>query len=409
MLLMNTEDLNSLTLLGEKEKLFRDYLNSNCFEIDIDSTDHTDLEVLNESIKNNRVFLSGEFHGVEKNKSLELKFLKYFVENADVKYYLIETNYKDSLLLNKYLESGDESILVKVYEQYKGFFSFSKENYESWKELYKFNSSLSQDKRITVIGIDTTGSFKGSLEYAYSILPQKNEIPKEIKYVINGLRDIYLMTFKGKEKNDFDNYKFWIAYLISIDKYKNVYKKYFGKMFFNFYMISKNMITQSQRNLIVQKSKEIREQELYNNFLRIYSHFPKGNFYGHFGNAHISNPYNIVQSFSSRLNNNPDSPVKNKVISINTLYSKCKTIAPIDYKGKYKEFNVDLPNILHELFHKHFKYNMTLIKLNGDGTPFVFENLNKVEFLKEFTAENIQYCILIRNSEATTPINWNTI
>ncbi|WP_066496803.1 hypothetical protein [Abyssisolibacter fermentans] len=380
---------------GYNEKLFETfytYLSNNTYcQLKLDN----DLE-------NANIFLMGEFHGVACNARIEYDLLKYFVINAGVKYYVKELGYNDARKLNEYLRTGDESILKNLLKTYKNCYFATQENYKMWKAIYNFNKTLSNKNKIVVVGIDITDSSNEAIEYIYTCLPQK-KIPSQIKYVIDELKNIYC-CIKNKTKVSYDYYQFWSTYLISIDKYYDIYKQYFGSNFFDFYMISRNLIAKFKRRIDNLNAREIREQELYENFMIQYKYYLKGNFFGVLGNAHIANGYNCVESFASRLNNNPTSYVRGKVITLLSLYKNCKSMTP--YQGTYEKNNINSPMVINEIFNPFYKENEVLIKLNEKNTPFITKNMSqfKLPILKKFLTNNIQYCILMNGAEASSPL-----
>ncbi|AEY67465.1 hypothetical protein [Clostridium sp. BNL1100] len=393
---------NQFSLFEEDKLLFRQYICENSVAISVDD-EREDLNLFDDILKSCKVFLAGENHGVSINEKMKVKLLKYFVRNANVKYYLIETGYIDSIMLNRYLKTGDENILDSIYKSYSGYYIGSQEGYKAWKDIYTFNQTLPEDKKIEVIGIDSISDFHKSVEYIYSILPRNKVIPFEIQYVIEGLKKVYNI-FLNSQQLEFDQYTFWITYMQSIKIHRDIYKEYLKEDYFDFYMITKNLITIIKRKMNMEKSKEIREKALYDNFIDIYNERPCSNYFGQFGCAHVSNPYNIVESFASRLNNNVTSPVNNKVLSINYLYNNCKTMIPLhDGSGKYKTGNINLHILLKELFSEFFITEANLVRLIGKNTPFTNTLMNKSEFLEEFTTDNIQFCILFNGAKECTP------
>lgn len=101
--------------LSSKDMSEEKWLKKNSTSLDIkDNDDFSTFNILKEDLENNQVFLTGEYHKVNVNDDLDLKFLKYFKKEANIKYYLVETNYCNSIILNQYLKTGDKSCLDRL-------------------------------------------------------------------------------------------------------------------------------------------------------------------------------------------------------------------------------------------------------------------------------------------------------
>jgi hypothetical protein len=131
------------------------YLNNNNTMIDLaNSSNFSSFRMIDNYLSSKEIFLSGESHSVKINTSLELEFLKYFSQKAGVKYYLIEYGNSLAMIYNKYLQTGDDSYLKIAFDSLEGSLTWTKEEYEKWKNIYKYNLALPQDKKIMIIGVD---------------------------------------------------------------------------------------------------------------------------------------------------------------------------------------------------------------------------------------------------------------
>ena len=75
---------------------FINYLNNNYSQINLNNEDYSDLAILDKDLENKEIFLTGEVHGIKINADLHMKFLKYFKEKTDFKYYLSEVSYSNA-------------------------------------------------------------------------------------------------------------------------------------------------------------------------------------------------------------------------------------------------------------------------------------------------------------------------
>ncbi len=101
----------------------KDYLKDNYSGIYLrNAQDISDLNVLDNDIKEKEIFLTGETHANSANCKLKMKFLKYFKEKTNFKYLLCEYSYSEACYLNDYLKSGDVAILENIFKPIKGTF-----------------------------------------------------------------------------------------------------------------------------------------------------------------------------------------------------------------------------------------------------------------------------------------------
>ncbi|MPM24443.1 hypothetical protein SDC9_70925 [bioreactor metagenome] len=113
-----------------------------------------------------------------------------------------------------------------------------------------------------------------------------------------------------------------------------------------------------------------RDKLMYENFKTLYEHFPKGKYYGHFGTHHaFQEETGGIKFFASHLNK--DDQFKNKIYSINTLYTE-GVIARGGgigvQKGQFKSVRSELNKILESTYSD---YKVKLINLEKKKSPFL--------------------------------------
>ena len=378
------------------------YLSRNYSKLVLDGNDDfSSFKLLDKDLKKNEMFLTGEIHGTTMNTELELSFLKYLKEKANIKYYLSELSYSDAYFLNKYLDTGDENILKELFEELKDTPGCTKETYNKWIKVYEFNKALPNDKKIKVIGIDIEHQENIAIHCMYSLIP-KNESPKKIRPLIKKLQDVYEnngVTAKFAKDFSLDLKK-------DINENYDIYKEYLGEKFFDFNLINDNLCTSFKAYNDMTNFNKIRDMQMYENFINIYNNLPKGKFYGQFGNAHINqhNMYDDTYSLAS-LMNNKNSPVKGKVISIIYVYNSCKIFNPLNAQTIHTITTLKEDNI----FKSYLETNTTLFKLNGWNSPFdkglIWELLSPGGILtKGVTTDYYQYIVVVKNSQPMEPI-----
>lgn len=411
--------------LGSEEQKF---LYDNHSIIDIDKN-VPELDLLKSSLQENDVFLTGETHALVVNKKLQLQFIKYLNKEAGVRNILLENSYGFGEMINNYLDTGEEEILVKLYELcLSPVVVLNNEELSFWRNVYSYNKKLDKNKKLNFVGIDLENNVFVTIAYLISML-HDGDIPKKIKDNILSLRKLEELAEKNKkwqEKNGFENMLDGNIVteidevLRNLDKdmeiYNNIYKLYLGENYFSFNYSVKNRIrtiefydTNNQRQDKDEQYIE-RDQIIYDNFIALYNNLPKGKYYGQFGSAHIFQKSFVYHSklvgstyYSSigEILNNPNSPVKNKVISIKYFY-----VDSVGYDSPAKntvEIN-DLSQEGKELFSPFMKSDdVVLFRLIGGNSPFEnkliwLDNLKTKEPEGGITTDYYQYLILIKNS-----------
>ncbi|WP_138206712.1 erythromycin esterase family protein [Haloimpatiens lingqiaonensis] len=421
----------SLNLIGctkntTSEKAYKKYLSKNATSLDLkDNDDFSSFTLLDKDTKNDEIFLVGESHNIKTNYDIKWKLLKYFKDKTDFKYLLLEDTYVNSLYLNRYLQTGDESYLKKVYMP-------NKEDYEFWYKLYKYNSQLEKNDKIIAVGIDIT-SPSTSNDYLISVLESKKlseplnkhlDLLKSIKEQLNAFND---NNSSNEEFININKLKY-IKEKINItttEIYKNEqsYKNILGKDSFNFFMALNALrqgfdifdTTKKYKNLMDMQTEAHRlrrDSAMYENFKNVYNHLPEGKWFGDFGLHHVFQHPIVVNDpndtlgdlntkwFSSYINSG-DLRIKNKVLSISLLYDDCISA----YSGIISSYKKGQP------IDQHLKSNCTLVKLNGKKSPYA-ENLqwNFVDTAigrpkSGVTTDYFQYVIVVKNGQASTPVD----
>src|SRR3954454_11364895 len=78
-------------------------------------------------VRGKEVFLFGEEHNVTVNVDLDLALLKYLHKTAGVRVYLAEMNYSAAVLINRYLQGGDEKPLIFIFRELRGTLAWTVE------------------------------------------------------------------------------------------------------------------------------------------------------------------------------------------------------------------------------------------------------------------------------------------
>lgn len=419
----------SLNLIGctkntTSEKAYKKYLSKNATSLDLkDNDDFSSFTLLDSPTKNDEIFLVGESHNIKTNYDIKWKLLKYFKDKTGFKYLLLEDTYVNSLYLNRYLQTGDESYLKKVYMP-------NKEDYEFWYKLYKYNSQLEKNDKIIAVGIDIT-SPSTSNDYLINILESK-KLSEPLKKHLDLLKNIkkQLNAFNDNNSNSEES----INNLKDINEKINIttkeiyeneqsYKNSLGKDSFSFFMALNALkqgfnifdTTKKYENLMDMQNEAHRlrrDSAMYENFKKLYEHLPKGKWFGTFGLHHVFQHPIVVNDSNDALGNlnttwfasyinSGDLGIKNKILSISLLYDDCISA----YNGIISSYKKGQP------IDQHLKSNCTLVKLNGKKSPYT-ERLQwnfvdtTIGIPKDgVTTDYFQYVIVVKNGQSSTPVD----
>lgn len=356
------------------------------------------LEYLDLELDKNEIFLTGEFHRVKANTELQIAFLKYFKENADVKYYLCEMPYSVSYYINQYLEAGDEVILEHLYEQL--YDTSTQEAYNHWLDVYEYNSTLANDNRIKVIGIDLEQEEVIAYRFLVDILPDK-DVPEEIKDSI----DLIQSTNELLEASFQNKYKARDNAGILIDDLNNsysIYESYFGEDMFQYELVLNSLVKYNEAKKHFGDYVEwnnVRDEGIYVNFVKLDKKLEDGKYYGQWGLNHIYQSKQQDIAWFGSYFKEEESKYKGKVLSIAFNYTNCEQLSerntePTSFEAVYP-FLLDVK----ELYSKKY----TIVKINSDESNELFFPLPDIESGKvkvKDANDFFQYVLLIKDSEA---------
>ncbi len=396
----------SLEQSPEKRKIIQEYLKENYSAIDLeDESEFKDLAIMDSDIEGKEIFFTAELHGTMANEQLNMKFLKYFKEKADFKYYLCELSYSDAYFINKYLDTGDIKILEEIYKPLKGTFAWNKDGYNHWKKLYEYNNTLPKESRIEVIGVDIEHQPINAYRFLVDILPEK-KAPEEIEAVIDKIKS----TFNDLDKFDETFAQCSKELQNDIKEKESIYKEYFGEKFTSFNLVNLNVLNQIE----AYKHKDdhvdwdnTRDKMIYENFQTLQKELPKGKYYGQWGLNHTFQSKEKDKMWFAAYLNSDDSIFKDKILTVIYNYDNCEKM-DISENGRYAphKFAVVYPQIKET--NDLLEGNLNIYKLTGENTPFsetpMFNSIDGKE-LEASMLDFFQYIVCVRDSKATEPLN----
>ncbi len=390
----------------ENKKIMQEYLKENYSAIDLeDESEFKDLDIMDSDIEGNEIFFTAELHGTKTNEQLNMKFLKYFKEKTDFKYYLCELPYSDTYFINKYLDTGDIKILEDIYKPLKGTFGWNKDGYNHWKKLYEYNNTLPKESRIEVIGVDIEHQPINAYRFIVDILPEK-EAPEEVKAVIDRIKS----TFNDLDKFDETFAQYSKELQKDIENKEDMYREYLGENFTGFNLANLNILNKVNIDNHIEDQVDwnnTRDKMIYENFQTLQKELPKGKYYGQWGLNHTFQSKEKDKMWFAAYLNSDDSIFKDKILTVIYNYDSCERMAKSGDGGyTTNELHVVYPQIKET--NNLLEGNLNIYKLTGENTPFsetpMFNSIDGKE-LEASMLDFFQYIVCIRNSKATEPLN----
>jgi len=102
---------------------------------------------------------TGESHDNRENFEVSLYLMKHYY-SLGIRDFAVESGYGSTLLLQYYIDTGNEECLEVILRNVKGTAAYTQDNYNFYKELYKWNSTLEQ--KIKLHGFDVEHNYNTS-------------------------------------------------------------------------------------------------------------------------------------------------------------------------------------------------------------------------------------------------------
>ena len=142
--------------LGGTDKKYTAYLQGHSAKVDISG--YGKPIPVEESFYHHRVFLLGEIHGYEDVQTLDCNLFIQLNKKTGLRYYIAEMDSSCSGQLNNFLAGAtpDTMLLKKVVKQIGRNIpqQSSRQLFEKWRFLHQYNSTLPENQKIVVLGID---------------------------------------------------------------------------------------------------------------------------------------------------------------------------------------------------------------------------------------------------------------
>jgi len=331
----------------------------------------------------------GEYHFKEENSQLYFDTFKNLYKNNNVRLVFMESGYANGIILNHYLKTGDNESLSLVLDNYQ----FKKWIYVKLKEFY---DSLPDDEKFEFVGVDLEiYEADRKFQYVTELLTNDKEIPDSLNKIISDFIDDTHKKNSDIAQKSFDKIYFdW-------KKNKEKYKELMGENYQTYVTLLQRMKRSYRFELYnynygkdsIKQTK--RERFMYNNIVREVEQHPECNYFGQFGLAHIGlNRFLIVsennsfQSFSTKLNTNKKSPLRNKVCSIAILYFDKENEFPNKLIYYYRNFQYYLsrkkylPNKIYKTLKENTEIDKTyIVSLSNSRNPAIKAAYKNFQFI----------------------------
>ncbi len=327
-----------------------------------------------------RVYLIGESHGIRVNSEIREQVFKSLYHHRGVRALLMEMPYSASVLLQKYLDTGDRSRLDAVFEHMQGTPAFTRERKQFWRNIQRWNSALAESEQIRVYGIDIEHQLEHSAAHLQSLFQQHplSEVPALTSpaykfphlHALEGLltnpQDISYEKVSKAEWTEIVQLS-----LQELSAHPRAAAEWLGDELLGFRLVLQNILYRYQcvEGGTTDKAwNRLRDERIYRNFLTLYSAIPRGmRFFGQWGLNHVFQQREFdVNWLAARLRHSPDSPVKNEICSIALIYEQA------NQRSKHDQVTSGFSNYLpiSGAFYQAVQWNLTLFSLNRPDSPF---------------------------------------
>ncbi|MCB0845095.1 MAG: hypothetical protein KDE26_17725 [Bacteroidetes bacterium] len=338
------------------------------------------MQMINLAAKDYRFFFVGEEHWQAMNTRIQYGFLINLHKNGNVRNLIVEAGYSYGHMINRYLETGNEQLLIKaIYDTPV----CPDDLMEFYRNLYQYNQKQGPKAKIKVYGIDVEQSPLLAIECLAHLLPGK--------ILTAGVRDRITQLKELAAQKNYDEKearKFFRQFYKELQERKWAYRRYWGDKFWLFEMIMENTIQGFDFPLLrefvyAHSDDRRREERMYRNFklLHRWKMFQTGNYFAQFGAIHTELNPSInwgYKTLAHQLNYDRYSPVKEKVLTVSKYFRRITQI----YE-KFKDYD-ELIEMM-DLIEKSVEGDVILCRIMGneDRFPEISQDFHFILLLKE--------------------------
>ncbi len=379
------------------------------------------LPVFDDAFYQNQLFLLGESHGFQRVQDVDFALLKHLNQRVGVRYYVAEVDMSKAYFLNQYLQTGNDSTLMRVFRSWVQETAqwANRDFFRKIQRIRALNQTLPAGRQIRFLGLDRIQDRALVADHLGELLAGK-KLPASARLLTDSLRS--RLTTKTPDSLRAD---LALRLLADMDENPATYQKTSGA----------NLVTELRhliQNVAYLKTLRSREKTIVANFQTFYKtmNLQTEKLYGLWGFFHVLQAPlpDGAKSFAAMLRES-DLPVRDKIVSLACSYVGSKMMVPTAFlppfwqeKGKtysrVDKFNNDGPMMITDgietLKAATQPNTVTLFKLAGsavgaqpiqiDYSPFMPKEQQMTFDPARPATDYYQYTVLIRNSDATEPL-----
>lgn len=379
------------------------------------------LPVFDGAFYQNQLFLLGESHGFQKVQDVDFTLLKHLNQRVGVRYYVAEVDMSKAYFLNQYLQTGNDSTLMRVFRSWIQETAqwANRDFFRKIQRIRALNQTLPASRQIRFLGLDRIQDRALVADHLGELLAGK-KLPASARILTDSLR--IRLTTKTPDSLRADLAE---KLLTNLTAKSTDYQKAIGAA----------TVTEFRhllQNVVYLKTLRSREKTIVANFQTLYKtmNLQTEKLYGLWGFFHVLQAKlpDGVTSFAAMLRE-LDLPVRDKIVSLSCSYVGSKMMVPTAFlppfwqeKGKtysrVDKFNNDGPMMITEgietLKAATQPNTVTLFKLVGSVagsqpitvsySPFMPKEQQMMFDPARPVTDYYQYVVLIRDSDATEPL-----
>lgn len=272
-----------------------------------------------------RLYVAGEQHGIGENQLLEYAFLTQLHRRAGVRVYFQELPYSASVLLDRYLRTGDEQTLERAFRGFAGTYSDSRELVRLYRRLRSYNDALEPDDRIRVVGFDIEHQPRTAFAVAADLVGDR-PAPAPHGGLFDRLRRTAARADVASGAVTAETYRTLAdrtAQAISGNRVR--FEESLGaERSFELELIMSNVVNLFEARAAEQNGEwnRVRDRMMYENALALLERMPgEESLFGQWGLNHVFQAKEFgVDWLAARLATDPASPLAGRVVSITYAY-----------------------------------------------------------------------------------------
>ncbi len=379
------------------------------------------LPVFDDAFYQNQLFLLGESHGFQRVQDVDFALLKHLNQRVGVRYYVAEVDMSKAYFLNQYLQTGNDSTLMRVFRSWVQETAqwANRDFFRKIQRIRALNRTLPASRQIRFLGLDRIQDRALVANHLAELLAGK-KLPATARLLTDSLR--IRLTTKTPDSLRAD---LALRLLADMDANPATYQKTPGTT-------TVSELRHLLQNVVYLKMLRSREKTIVANFQTLYKtgSLQTEKLYGLWGFFHVLQAPlpDGARSFAATLRES-DLPMHNKIVSLSCSYVGSKMMVPTAFlppfwqeRGKtysrVNKFNNDGPMMITDgietLKTATQPNTVTLFKLAGSeaGTqpirmsysPFMPKEQQMTFDPARPATDYYQYTVLIRDSEATEPL-----